>query len=99
LKCGFQKKVCTSKSPTFFSRKPLVAMWPGLFNLLASFKKQTEINTLYNIVNSSGKLSGNNLAWVNYYYNFVKANYQTALNNLQGISYSNENENNLIQLL
>jgi hypothetical protein len=25
LKCGFQKKVCTSKSPTFFSRKPLVA--------------------------------------------------------------------------
>jgi hypothetical protein len=70
----------------------------GLFNLLASFKKQTEINTLYNIVNSSGKLSGNNLAWVNYYYNFAKANYQSALNNLQGISYSNENENNLIQL-
>jgi hypothetical protein len=25
LKCGFQKKVCTSKSPTFFSRKPLAA--------------------------------------------------------------------------
>jgi preprotein translocase subunit YajC len=25
LKCGFQKKVCASKSPTFFSRKPLVA--------------------------------------------------------------------------
>lgn len=70
----------------------------GLFNLLASFKKQTEINTLYNLVNSSGKLSGNNLAWVNYYYNFAKANYQTALNNLQGISYSNENEKNLIQL-
>jgi hypothetical protein len=70
----------------------------GLFNLLASFKKQTEINTLYNIVNSSGKLSGNNLAWVNYYYNFAVANYQKALNNLQGISYSNENEKNLIQL-
>jgi hypothetical protein len=25
LKCGFQKKVCASKSPTFFSRKPLGA--------------------------------------------------------------------------
>jgi hypothetical protein len=25
LKFGFQKKVCTSKSPTFFSRKPLGA--------------------------------------------------------------------------
>jgi hypothetical protein len=23
LKCGFQKKLCASKSPTFFSRKPL----------------------------------------------------------------------------
>jgi hypothetical protein len=23
LKCGFQKKVCASKSPTFFSRKTL----------------------------------------------------------------------------
>jgi hypothetical protein len=26
LKCGFQNKVCASKSPTFFSRKPLVAI-------------------------------------------------------------------------
>jgi hypothetical protein len=25
LKCGFQNKVCASKSPTFFSRKPLGA--------------------------------------------------------------------------
>jgi hypothetical protein len=26
LKCGFQKKVCTSKSPTSFSRKSLYTM-------------------------------------------------------------------------
>jgi hypothetical protein len=26
LKCGFQNKVCASKSPTFFSRKPLAAI-------------------------------------------------------------------------
>ncbi len=27
MKCGFQKKVCASKSPTFFSRKPLYAIF------------------------------------------------------------------------
>jgi len=66
--------------------------------LLASFKKQNDINTIYNYVISLGKLTGNDLGWFNYYFNFAKANYQTALNNLQGISYSNENEKNLIKL-
>jgi hypothetical protein len=70
----------------------------GLFNLLGSFNQQNDINTVYNYVTSTGKLTGNDLGWLNYYYNFAKANYQIALNNLQGISYSNENEKNLIQL-
>lgn len=70
----------------------------GLFNLLASFNKQSDINTVFSMVNSSGKLSGNNLNWLNYYYNFALGNYQNALNDLQGINYSNENEKNRIQL-
>jgi hypothetical protein len=95
---GFDLAPTINEQINNWSGEEMVNKSKGLFNLLTSFKKQTEINTLYNIVNSSGKLSGNNLAWVNYYYNFAKANYQTALNNLEGISYSNENENNLIQL-
>jgi hypothetical protein len=95
---GVDLSVTINEQINNWSGVEMVNKSTGLFNLLASFKKQTEINTLYNIVNSSGKLSGNNLAWINYYYNFAKANYQIALNNLQGISYSNENEKNLIQL-
>ncbi len=70
----------------------------GLFNLLGSFNQQNDINTVYNYVTSTGKLTGNDLGWLNYYYNFAKANYQTATSNLQNISYNNENEKYLIEL-
>jgi hypoxanthine-DNA glycosylase len=38
LKCGFQNKVCASKSPTFFSRKPLAAILQTKKPTMAKYK-------------------------------------------------------------
>jgi hypothetical protein len=62
LKCGFQKKVCTSKSPTFFSRKPLAATYDEqkmkskneiCVELPPDFSRQ--IRAVFNLVGGVGK--------------------------------------------
>lgn len=70
----------------------------GLFNLLAAYSKQAEINTVYNLVNSSGKLNAGQQAWLDYYYNFAKSDFQAALTHLQSINSSSENEQQTIKL-
>ncbi len=88
MKCGFQKKVCTSKSPTSFSRKSLAEIIRKSYQAI---KMKILLSTLLTILTL--QISAQNYSTINFVNNYSRNfSFQIYLN-LQPIGSINRGEN------